>query len=1178
MKKLKQLLSVLIVSALIFSYSPFLSGLAETTPVEVGGSYELTLSSDSDIKTLTFTPSETAVYLFYSEAEEGFDPYFTIRDEESNEVLFCDDYYGSFDFFAGAMLTAGQTYSLNVYCHNEAGGSLTLYVAENIIESVSIDDVSIIVGTNTEERAYWDEETDSERYYNAYTYCVNGSVTLKEGGSATIEDNFVTIDGKRIEVKLNDNQDHENQWGIGTHHATTTVLGNEATFNVNIIESPVDSIYIEPITIFENTFCEEAFYWDEEEEIEKTWTCYSYSVNGSFSLKAGGSVNISDSFFDWNGSPYAVQYFDPQSFTSPWTVGSTYYVPVRVLGKDATLEVTIAPSPFSEITINDLSVGPQDLSMGNSYDDESGTWVDWDMYSYNVNGSVSLKEGGSIPIENNSFNYLEKTYTINIPDYGQDYKNPWVTSGTYPVSGEWLGISYSFNVTVTDSPVSSITLNDVVVYDKIDSYISYGYDEDADDYLPYNEFSIPVSGVISFNNGREDFFFNSSNFELDGDHVYCNIEHGQSLQNVWAVGGTYEVTATILGVSSTFNVTVKACPIKNIELNNVVVSADNYNVHYDYNEETDQHDLEYKNYYYCVNGTIYLNDGSTIPIEDDWFTWGDSSACVNVEDTQGYYSEWNEGGTYIATVYVCNIPTEIYVTVMPSPIKSFTVDNLELYEYAGGYNMTGWDPETQSFKEYFYYNYSLSGTVTLGNGRVINYTDGFFYANGKRYDVYLNDGQSYENPWTVGTHQAFASIEGSGLNVEVTVTVNPSPIDYIEADNLTLYKGLHNLTDMGYDYYSFTPSYVVHLKDGGRIYSDEYGYAALDEYTEFSLDIRDPQSEETPWDIGTHQVQFFVGGKEAMINVTIEDSPYTSVEISGTTDLTVTLYKENGDSDVFNAYYINFYNVTETSVAGDLLCNNGTVPNVVLSYEDSGFVNGLTLSVGGLESNTLQKNSFGRFSILNYNYIWSIASANYYSNLGLLPEFTTNINEMDIDTLCFLAAALTLDYPLDEFDIDETYYQIYSIEAIENSLLYNFGLEDVDLSSASGYEMNGKGTITILACYDGDLGDGDFDYTVDNNGWKLSFEAYEKDRIASITLDMTTEAVITSFDITFNTKGDLSGEGEIGTNDAILLLQYIAGHDVDIPLGLADINSDGVVDVGDAVLILQHVAGYNVGL
>ena len=56
--------------------------------------------------------------------------------------------------------------------------------------------------------------------------------------------------------------------------------------------------------------------------------------------------------------------------------------------------------------------------------------------------------------------------------------------------------------------------------------------------------------------------------------------------------------------------------------------------------------------------------------------------------------------------------------------------------------------------------------------------------------------------------------------------------------------------------------------------------------------------------------------------------------------------------------------------------------------------------------------------------------------------------------------------------------------------------------------------------------------------------------------------------------GDVNGDDEVTSVDALLVLQYVADLlEALTNLDSADVNGDGVVDSVDAALILQHVAG-----
>ena len=56
--------------------------------------------------------------------------------------------------------------------------------------------------------------------------------------------------------------------------------------------------------------------------------------------------------------------------------------------------------------------------------------------------------------------------------------------------------------------------------------------------------------------------------------------------------------------------------------------------------------------------------------------------------------------------------------------------------------------------------------------------------------------------------------------------------------------------------------------------------------------------------------------------------------------------------------------------------------------------------------------------------------------------------------------------------------------------------------------------------------------------------------------------------------GDLNKDGTVNGKDSMLLLQYLAGWDVNIDKNNADINGDGTVNGKDSMLLLQYLAGW----
>ena len=61
-------------------------------------------------------------------------------------------------------------------------------------------------------------------------------------------------------------------------------------------------------------------------------------------------------------------------------------------------------------------------------------------------------------------------------------------------------------------------------------------------------------------------------------------------------------------------------------------------------------------------------------------------------------------------------------------------------------------------------------------------------------------------------------------------------------------------------------------------------------------------------------------------------------------------------------------------------------------------------------------------------------------------------------------------------------------------------------------------------------------------------------------------------------KGDVNGDGKVNNRDAVRLMQYLAGWEVECVVPALDANGDGRVNNRDAVRIMQYLAGWEVEL
>ena len=423
----------------------------------------------------------------------------------------------------------GQTYEVTATL---LGVSDTFNVTANTIADITIDNVIRYEGMGSKE-GHWDDETDTyiENSWMRYsTYPDNITVILTDGSS---------ISCSGYDTWCYSDESYDNQWGVGTHTATLEYMGFKKEYNIIIEPNPISSIEIEDVSIMEHSDG-----WDNGES-------FYYYVNN---LK--GTVTFSDGTVkDYSGGIwledewYSIDVDTSIQYENPWTTGNSYEVTGTLMGACDTFNVTIVPCPVKSIDVEDISI-----IEGNNCHIENGNYF-YNIYCHNTEAKITFTDG--TVINDYYFNYGDDQYHIEI-DTSSQYEEPWVAGNTYQVTATLLDASCTFNVTILPSPIKSIKFKDIVLRQGVDSY----FEGEQDFYNILYEFD-----AIIVNDGET--------FEIDeyGDFIYNDEYYYPSFnasdmqwQEPWQVGGTYEVTGTLLGVSSTFNVTIVENPIESIEL------------------------------------------------------------------------------------------------------------------------------------------------------------------------------------------------------------------------------------------------------------------------------------------------------------------------------------------------------------------------------------------------------------------------------------------------------------------------------------------------------------------------------------------------------------------------------------------------------------------------------------
>ena len=273
------------------------------------------------------------------------------------------------------------------------------YAAQTTFKSINIEDIEVIQNTN----GWYNEDFNVEWYhYTDYQYNIVGTATLTDGSTVNIDGPWLNIEDNEYFINVNDDQSYDNPWGLGTHQVTAELEGVKTTFNVNIVESPIKSINIKDVDIFEytNGYYDSNYDYDKEEYVQ--W--YKYDnfneyARGTITFNDGSYSPIAYGSFEYNGDYYYLDFETDQSYKNQWDVG-THKVVAKALGCETTFNCNIKESPYASIEI--ISVEPVKEKEEN-YEYE---------YSLNFTYKVTYSDG-SVE-QRSSDNYYEDYPTIEI--------------------------------------------------------------------------------------------------------------------------------------------------------------------------------------------------------------------------------------------------------------------------------------------------------------------------------------------------------------------------------------------------------------------------------------------------------------------------------------------------------------------------------------------------------------------------------------------------------------------------------------------------------------------------------------------------------------------------------------------------------------------------------------------
>ena len=407
------------------------------------------------------------------------------------------------------------------------------------------------------------------------------------------------------------------------------------------------------------------------------------------------------------------------------------------------LSVYSAAPKIVSVEIEDLSV----MEYTHGYSDENGNFIYDEFYPL---FTVTLSDGTEVESFGNAVFIDDEFYSLELDLDDQYNGNYWTAGNTYEVTGSILGVSDTFNVTVTETTIQSIEINDISVIEN-----THGFDDGEGHYIYemlYPDFT------VTFKDGTQ-IESNGSFVIIDGE--WCFLEYDvedQYMGNYWTVGNTYQVTGGMCGFTDTFNVTITPSPVERIEINDISVI-----------ENTNGYEDEDGNYiYYDIypDYTVYLKDGSVISSNKEEIEIDGEYYCIEYVTEDQYEEYWTVGNSYQATGTFLGVSDTFNINIIENPIS-----NIELIKQP--------DKTQYTVGEYF----DLKGATVR-----LNYKDGTHedFDIKHTYGAYLNQNAEYyssklQKPCnfecevlfdSAGRQSVYIGFLNRGVECEVNVTDN----------------------------------------------------------------------------------------------------------------------------------------------------------------------------------------------------------------------------------------------------------------------------------------------------------------------------------------------------------------------------------------------------------------------
>ncbi len=838
------------------------------------------------------------------------------------------------------------------------------------VEEMYISGIALTENFNGDWRDHYENGVVVDKWFEYDIYPNDVTVIFSDSSafSGTV-DEVENRTGLSFEYGLQNAQSYENQWKPNNEYVAQASLGNvSCEYYVRVNENPIDHIVVPDVTITENNGGVWYDYYDANGSL-KPWYCYDMN-NTEMTVYFKDGTSFTGHGYDFYSFVSDTPYFESdskQDYHNRWLVNNTYEDTVSLLGVKASFNVTIEESYVKSVEVEDLELIENWNGGYGGHADENGDWIENSWFCYNTEPlslKVTLKDG-TVVTGNTSDIYIGTGYVVNSND-NQSYTNQWTVGNTYTATASVCGVTAEYNVTIKESPVESIVVQDCTIIKNCDGYYSGHIDEDGnwveDSWFRY--YLQPTDITVFFKDKTRVSGTVNEIEEATGESAAWTDYQDYSSQ--YTVGERTE-TFYFLGASTEYKVNIVETPVESITIADLALKAEldgSLNGHIDeegnwieeswfrYNETPESLTVNFK------DGTSFTGSPYDLVEEYGYF--------FDIEDIQSYETEWKAGNTYTLNYNFMGFNGSYKVKIEESPVESIIVEDVYLMEGIDGHWETRYDEDYEPDGEWYCFTWDIPDyTITLTDGTTVTQDDTEYFEQLGFYPTFDND-QSQDNIWLPGNTYT-ATFSFYGKTVEYNVIIEESPVSSIEASDVTLRAYVDGYWEGGYNeqgdfvdffcYDNFEPYITVNYSDGTS-FSGTCDELFLE--TNIAADYYADQDPDSFWEPGgsyTATVEFM--GAKADFKVIVEEAPIKKVTLKQAprdTSLVVNEYfdlygavftveyEDGFKEDVIVPYHHNRFN--EARIYSDYFERYSTPLVINESFESTGKYNVSVLIFG----------------------------------------------------------------------------------------------------------------------------------------------------------------------------------------------------------------------------------------